>query len=60
MEWKQTPILAGKSSAVKPRKTDISCCITSGGGTHQTMNQAYIYVLIESDESTELHETGLD
>ena len=31
MEWEQTPILAGKSSKVKPRKTDISCCITSGG-----------------------------
>lgn len=29
-------------------------------GTHQTMNQAYIYVLIENDESTKLHKTGLD
>lgn len=60
MAWKQTPILAGKSSSVKPKITEISCCITSGGGTHQTMNQAYIYVLVEEDESQELHETGLD
>ena len=58
MKWKQTPILAGKSSAVKPRKTDISCCITSGGGLHQTMNQAYIYVMVYEDKKC--YQTRMD
>ena len=55
---KQIPILAGKSDKVKPKTTDISCCITPGGGIHQTMNQAYIYVMIYEDK--ERYQTGMD